>query len=30
MAVGTADYTIQNRNAKTDTEIEAALKASKE
>lgn len=30
MAVGTADYTIQNLNAKTDTEIEAALKASKE
>ncbi|MBT1177463.1 50S ribosomal protein L29 [Bifidobacterium callimiconis] len=30
MAVGTADYTIQNLNAKTNAEIEEALKASKE
>ncbi|KAA8831106.1 MULTISPECIES: 50S ribosomal protein L29 [Bifidobacterium] len=30
MAVGTADYTIQNLNAKTNAEIEEALKTSKE
>ncbi|PLS32079.1 50S ribosomal protein L29 [Bifidobacterium margollesii] len=30
MAVGTADYTIKNLNAKTNAEIEEALKSSKE